>query len=82
MNGGRIFVPVPPGMEKQEHVMRSLFDDCCEGRQTSQNVKAVFDTAIKVVLQPPRRKEMARKTRHRRSGGCSFVSIVRGGCAA
>eukprot|EP00256_Glycine_max_P061460 XP_014630589.1 callose synthase 3-like [Glycine max] len=37
-----------------------------------QNVKAVFDTAIKVILEPPRRKEMARKKRHRRSG-CSFV---------
>ncbi|KAE9462838.1 hypothetical protein C3L33_05258, partial [Rhododendron williamsianum] len=36
------------------------------------NVKAVFDTAIKVVLQPPRRKEVARKRRQRRSG-CSVV---------
>lgn len=37
-----------------------------------QNVKGVFDTAIKVVLQPPRRKEVAsRKKRH--SSGCSIV---------
>ncbi|KAL1806056.1 hypothetical protein ACET3Z_029124 [Daucus carota] len=28
--------------------------------KTQQNVKAVFDTAIKVVLQPPRMKEIAR----------------------
>ncbi|KAH9800787.1 Rac-like GTP-binding protein ARAC7 [Citrus sinensis] len=42
---------------------------------TAQNVKAVFDTAIKVVLQPPRRKEMmARKKRHRRSS-CSIACI-------
>ncbi|MCI85657.1 rac-like GTP-binding protein ARAC7-like, partial [Trifolium medium] len=30
-----------------------------------KNVKAVFDTAIKVVLQPPRRKELPRKKRQR-----------------
>ncbi|BAS94868.1 Os05g0513800, partial [Oryza sativa Japonica Group] len=38
------------------------------------NIKAVFDTAIKVVLQPPRRRgetTMARK-KTRRSTGCSL----------
>ncbi|KAK8682849.1 hypothetical protein V6N13_038931 [Hibiscus sabdariffa] len=38
-----------------------------------QNVKAVFDTAIKVVLQPPRRKDVARQKRHRRRSGCSIA---------
>ncbi|CAI9090517.1 OLC1v1025299C1 [Oldenlandia corymbosa var. corymbosa] len=33
--------------------------------KAQQNVKAVFDTAIKVVFQPPWRKEVARKRRHR-----------------
>lgn len=33
-----------------------------------KNVKAIFDTAIKVVLQPPRRKEMEKKKRRRSSG--------------
>jgi hypothetical protein len=38
-----------------------------------QNVKAVFDTAIKVVLQPPRRREvMAARKKTRRSSGCSI----------
>ncbi|RRT52708.1 hypothetical protein B296_00036863, partial [Ensete ventricosum] len=35
----------------------------------SLNIKAVFDTAIKVVLQPPRRKEVAKK-KSKRSSGC------------
>ncbi|KAF7810752.1 Rac-like GTP-binding protein ARAC7 [Senna tora] len=39
-----------------------------------ENVKAVFDTAIKVLLHPPRRKEMVRKKRHR-SYGCSFLKV-------
>ncbi|KAF9594607.1 hypothetical protein IFM89_034229 [Coptis chinensis] len=38
-----------------------------------QNVKAVFDNAIKVVLQPPRRKEIAMKKRHRRSSHSCFI---------
>ncbi|GJM94920.1 hypothetical protein PR202_ga11606 [Eleusine coracana subsp. coracana] len=29
--------------------------------KTQRNIKAVFDTAIKVVLQPPRRREVTRK---------------------
>ncbi|KAL1817459.1 hypothetical protein ACET3Z_020033 [Daucus carota] len=42
---------------------------------TMQNVKTVFDTAIKAVLQPLRRKEIARKTRPR-SSGCSIVQSM------
>uniref|UniRef100_A0A0E0MXN1 Uncharacterized protein n=1 Tax=Oryza rufipogon TaxID=4529 RepID=A0A0E0MXN1_ORYRU len=41
---------------------------------TAQNIKALFDTAIKVVLEPPRRRgetTMARK-KTRRSTGCSL----------
>ncbi|XP_047171000.1 rac-like GTP-binding protein ARAC7 isoform X2 [Vigna umbellata] len=66
------------GEELRKQIGAAAYIECSS--KTQQNVKAVFDTAIKVVLQPPRRKEMARKKRHRRSG-CSFV-IVCGGCAA
>ncbi|KVG81806.1 Small GTPase superfamily [Cynara cardunculus var. scolymus] len=48
----------------------------------AQNVKAVFDSAIKAVLQPPRRKEMATRKNRRKSSGCSFPGILCGGCAA
>ncbi|XP_045792404.1 rac-like GTP-binding protein ARAC7 isoform X2 [Trifolium pratense] len=67
------------GEELRKQIGAAAYIECSS--KTQQNVKAVFDTAIKVVLQPPRRKEMPRKKRQRRSG-CSFVGIVCGGCAA
>jgi Ras-related C3 botulinum toxin substrate 1 len=35
-----------------------------------QNVKAVFDAAIKVVLQPPNQKKKKKRSRQK---GCSFL---------
>ncbi|KAG2718418.1 hypothetical protein I3760_03G219300 [Carya illinoinensis] len=67
------------GEELRKQIGAAAYIECSS--KTQQNVKAVFDTAIKVVLQPPRRKEMARKKRHRRSG-CTIATIVCGGCAA
>ncbi|WRX31585.1 Protein kinase domain - like 10 [Theobroma cacao] len=62
------------GEELRKQIGAAAYIECSS--KTQQNVKAVFDTAIKVVLQPPRRKEVARKKRHRRSG-CSIASILR-----
>ncbi|XP_041009602.1 rac-like GTP-binding protein ARAC7 [Juglans microcarpa x Juglans regia] len=67
------------GEELRKQIGAAAYIECSS--KTQQNVKAVFDTAIKVVLQPPRRKEIARKKRRRRSG-CAIASIVCGGCAA
>nr|GMC58825.1 rac-like GTP-binding protein ARAC7 [Ipomoea batatas] len=68
------------GEELRKQIGAAAYIECSS--KTQQNVKAVFDTAIKVVLQPPRRKEMTRKKR-RRSTGCSIVrGIVCGGCVA
>ncbi|XP_038889516.1 rac-like GTP-binding protein ARAC7 isoform X2 [Benincasa hispida] len=67
------------GEELRKQIGASAYIEC--SAKTQQNVKAVFDTAIKVVLQPPRRREVTRKKRHRGSG-CSFTSIICGGCAA
>ncbi|KAK8581759.1 hypothetical protein V6N13_144763 [Hibiscus sabdariffa] len=58
------------GEELRKQIGAAAYIECSS--KTQQNVKAVFDTAIKVVLQPPRRKEVARKKRRRRSG-CSIV---------
>ncbi|KAI8571145.1 hypothetical protein RHMOL_Rhmol01G0096000 [Rhododendron molle] len=58
------------GEELRKQIGAAAYIECSS--KTQQNVKAVFDTAIKVVLQPPRRKEVARKRRQRRSG-CSVV---------
>ncbi|GAB2225272.1 hypothetical protein Droror1_Dr00006063 [Drosera rotundifolia] len=67
------------GEELRKQIGAAAYIECSS--KTQQNVKAVFDTVIKVVLQPPRRKEVAttRKKRHRRSG-CSFRGVFCGGC--
>ncbi|TYK29702.1 rac-like GTP-binding protein ARAC7 [Cucumis melo var. makuwa] len=65
------------GEELRKQIGAAAYIECSS--KTQQNVKAVFDTAIKVVLQPPRRIEMPRKRRNRRSG-CSIVCIACGGC--
>ncbi|KAM5547658.1 hypothetical protein ABKV19_001904 [Rosa sericea] len=67
------------GEELRKQIGAAAYIECSS--KTQQNVKAVFDTAIKAVLQPPRRKDMVKQKRHRRSG-CSIVSIVCGGCDA
>lgn len=68
------------GEELRKQIGAAAYIECSS--KTQQNVKAVFDTAIKVVLQPPRRTETARK-RRQKSSGCSIVrGIVCGGCAA
>ncbi|XP_042460342.1 rac-like GTP-binding protein 2 [Zingiber officinale] len=46
--------------------------------KTQQNVKAVVDTAIKVVLQPPQTKESAKK-KTKRSSGCLMANLMCGG---
>ncbi|PPR99790.1 hypothetical protein GOBAR_AA20877 [Gossypium barbadense] len=63
------------GEELRKQIGAAAYIECSS--KTQQNVKAVFDTAIKVVLQPPRRKDVTRKKRRRRSG-CS-ISIICGG---
>ncbi|XP_038700374.1 rac-like GTP-binding protein ARAC7 isoform X2 [Tripterygium wilfordii] len=73
------FVTSAQGEELRKQIGAAAYIECSS--KTQQNVKAVFDTAIKVVLQPPRRKEMVRKKR-RRSTGCSIASIICGGCVA
>ncbi|CAK9326650.1 unnamed protein product [Citrullus colocynthis] len=67
------------GEELRKQIGASAYIEC--SAKTQQNVKAVFDTAIKVVLQPPRRREVTRKKR-RQGSGCLFTSIICGGCAA
>ncbi|XP_076910874.1 rac-like GTP-binding protein ARAC7 [Bidens hawaiensis] len=67
------------GEELRKQIRAAAYIECSS--KTQQNVKAVFDTAIKVVLQPPRRKEVMRHKR-RKSSGCSLMGIMCGGCAA
>ncbi|XP_076911417.1 rac-like GTP-binding protein ARAC7 [Bidens hawaiensis] len=69
------------GEDLRKQIAAAAYIECSS--KTQQNVKAVFDAAIKAVLQPRRMKEEAVMTmKRRRSYGCSFVDIVCGGCAA
>ncbi|KAD6455152.1 hypothetical protein R6Q59_016405 [Mikania micrantha] len=67
------------GEELRKQIGAAAYIECSS--KTQQNVKAVFDTAIKVVLQPPRRREVMRQDR-RKTSGCSIMGIMCGGCAA
>ncbi|XP_019086822.1 PREDICTED: rac-like GTP-binding protein ARAC7 isoform X2 [Camelina sativa] len=68
------------GEELRKQIGAAAYIECSS--KTQQNVKAVFDTSIKVVLQPPRRKEVTRRKQKHRRSGCSIASIVCGGCTA
>lgn len=65
------------GEELRKQIGAAAYIECSS--KTQQNVKAVFDNAIKVVLQPPRRKEVVKKKSHRRSNR-SFIRYMCGGC--
>ncbi|KAL8158766.1 hypothetical protein V2J09_000303 [Rumex salicifolius] len=76
---GSNIITCAQGEELRKQIGAAAYIECSS--KTQQNVKGVFDTAIKVVLQPPRRKEVSRKRKHR-SSGCSLLSIMCGGCIA
>ncbi|KAG1335071.1 RING-type E3 ubiquitin transferase [Cocos nucifera] len=57
------------GEELRRQIGAAAYIECSS--KTQQNIKAIFDTAIKVVLQPPRRKDMMKK-KTRRNSGCSM----------
>jgi len=63
------------GEELRKQIGAAAYIECSS--KTQQNVKAVFDTAIKVVLQPPRRKEVPKK-KSRRSSSCLMMNWVCG----
>ncbi|CAA0823331.1 Rac-like GTP-binding protein ARAC7 [Striga hermonthica] len=69
------------GEELRKQIGAAAYIECSS--KTQQNVKAVFDTAIKVVLQPSRRKEMAAHKKRRATACCLIVrGIACGGCIA
>lgn len=63
------------GEELKKQVGAAAYIECSS--KTQQNVKAVFDTAIKVVLQPPRRKEVPKK-KSRRNSSCLMMNWLCG----
>ncbi|KAK4756958.1 hypothetical protein SAY87_007085 [Trapa incisa] len=75
---GSNIITTAQGEELRKQIGAAAYIECSS--KTQQNVKAVFDMAIKAVLQPPRRKEAARNKRRR--SGCGFMTIMCGGCVA
>ncbi|KAL6618953.1 hypothetical protein ACP70R_034092 [Stipagrostis hirtigluma subsp. patula] len=74
---GASTITTAQGEELRKQIGAAAYIECSS--KTQQNVKAVFDTAIKVVLQPPRRREtMTAKKKSRRSSGCSILNLMCG----
>ncbi|XP_008783259.1 rac-like GTP-binding protein 2 [Phoenix dactylifera] len=63
---GASLITYAQGEELRKQIGAAAYVECSS--KTQQNIKAIFDTAIKVVLQPPRRKDMAKKKTRRNSG--------------
>uniref|UniRef100_A0A0D9WNN8 Uncharacterized protein n=1 Tax=Leersia perrieri TaxID=77586 RepID=A0A0D9WNN8_9ORYZ len=61
-------VTTAQGEELRKHIGATCYIECSS--KTQQNVKAVFDAAIKVVIKPPT-KQRDRKKKKARRGGCS-----------
>ncbi|WZZ04466.1 hypothetical protein YC2023_090387 [Brassica napus] len=55
------------GEELKKLIGSAVYIECSS--KTQQNVKAVFDAAIKVVLQPPKQKKTKKKNKNR----CAFL---------
>ncbi|KAJ1685084.1 hypothetical protein LUZ63_016474 [Rhynchospora breviuscula] len=67
------------GEELRKQIGAVAYIECSS--KTQQSIKAVFDTAIKVVLQPPRRKEPVRK-QPKKSSRSSMRRLFCGSCFA
>ncbi|XP_044492190.1 rac-like GTP-binding protein RAC2 isoform X1 [Mangifera indica] len=59
---GACTISTEQGQELKKQIGALAYVECSS--KTQQNVKAVFDAAIKVVLQPPKAKKPKRKLRH------------------
>nr|AAF43923.1 Rac-like protein Rop1 [Tradescantia virginiana] len=70
---GLMSVSTAQGEELRKQIGAAYYVECSS--KTQQNVKAVFDAAIKVVIQPPKHKDKKKKRpRH----GCSILNIFCG----
>uniref|UniRef100_A0A0A9DL56 Rop6 n=1 Tax=Arundo donax TaxID=35708 RepID=A0A0A9DL56_ARUDO len=74
---GASTITTAQGEELRKQIGAAAYIECSS--KTQQNVKSVFDTAIKVVLQPPRRREaVTARKKNRRSSGCSIMNLMCG----
>ncbi|AQL00901.1 Rho-related protein from plants 5 [Zea mays] len=66
---GAVPVTTAQGEELRKHIGATCYIECSS--KTQQNVKAVFDAAIKVVIRPPTKQRERKKKKERR--GCSIL---------
>ncbi|AQK56603.1 Rho-related protein from plants 8 [Zea mays] len=71
---GLVPVTTAQGEELRRQIGAMYYIECSS--KTQQNVKAVFDAAIKVVIQPPTKLREKKKKKSRK--GCSMVNILSG----
>ncbi|RIA04918.1 hypothetical protein BRARA_K00798 [Brassica rapa] len=64
---GAVPITTNQGEELKKLIGSAVYIECSS--KTQQNVKAVFDAAIKVVLQPPKQKKTKTKNKNR----CAFL---------
>ncbi|VAH09022.1 unnamed protein product [Triticum turgidum subsp. durum] len=64
---GAVPISTAQGEELKKVIGATTYVECSS--KTQQNIKAVFDAAIKVVLQPPKQKRKKRKSQK----GCSIL---------
>ncbi|KAI4329566.1 hypothetical protein MLD38_027940 [Melastoma candidum] len=69
---GLIPVTTVQGEELRKQIGAAFYIECSS--KTQQNVKAVFDAAIKVVIKPPQKQERKKRKARRRRSGC-FVNL-------
>lgn len=71
---GIVPVTTEQGEELRKHIGAVYYIECSS--KTQQNVKAVFDAAIKVVIQPPSKQRDKKKKKPQK--GCSILNIFCG----
>uniref|UniRef100_A0A0E0K540 Uncharacterized protein n=1 Tax=Oryza punctata TaxID=4537 RepID=A0A0E0K540_ORYPU len=71
---GMIPVTTAQGEELRKQIGAAYYIECSS--KTQQNVKAAFDAAIKVVIQPPTKQREKKKKKSRQ--GCSMMNMFRG----
>ncbi|KAJ8452977.1 hypothetical protein Cgig2_014740 [Carnegiea gigantea] len=65
---GAVPITTAQGEELRKQIGAAAYIEC--SAKTQQNIKAVFDAAIKVVLQPPKQKK---KKKRKSQKGCSIL---------
>ncbi|TVU11905.1 hypothetical protein EJB05_45515, partial [Eragrostis curvula] len=72
---GAVPVTTAQGEELRKHIGATCYIECSS--KTQQNVKAVFDAAIKVVIKPPTKTKQRERKKKKANRGCSRIMHTR-----